>query len=220
MPSFAQCSNCGCDEAGTKIYQCGKCGKVFCGVCGNLYTFVLSGCPRCGTLAHSLGRIPEKKSEDSQDDREEEEEDEQEEETDTERDSSASASYSDSAPAQGGGDEGGLGTVLFAIPIGWTIGGLVLWIVVALALSFLLFMTDDHDRTNVIHRDDCWTILFRWSSYIAFPAAIGGAFYSWYRVLSHPRTWARIGVQCVWIFGIILALIILNWIGSFLGHMR
>ena len=116
----------------------------------------------------------------------------------------------------GGSSDCGLGTVLFGIPLGWTVGGFVLWIVLALAINFIVFMTNG-GPTSVANTGGGWAACFRWSSYIAIPVSVGGAVYSWYRVLSDRDTWTRIGTQSVWIIAIIFVIFFLSIIGKFLG---
>lgn len=230
MSTHAQCPHCACTDEGATIYQCDKCGTVFCSKCREIgFTEVMvffpgATCPSCKGGGGSIGEIGGR-DDDSDDDKETREDSER---SSSDYSYSNSQHYSSSSSSVGSSGEFGLGTVLFIIPFGAAVAGFILWVVGALALSFLIYMADSQDHmhnnivgcTSVVHRNDCWSILFRWSSYISFPAAIGGAIYSWYRVLSNRATWERIGVQFLWILGIIVALIVLNWIGSFLGHLR
>lgn len=218
-----------CHEECDEIYQCKDCDTMFCFGCKEVrmidaFTMGLDGgiggwcCPKCGgrgTTMTSEHEEPEK----------EQKQERAEDCKDDDTDNCVSNSYSGTGTASGG--EFGLGTVLFGIPFGWAVAYFVLWVVGALALSFLLFMADanEHSGTNitncgnVVHRDDCWSILFRWSSYVALPVTIGGAAYCWYRVLSNPATWQRIGTQCIWILVIILVIFFLNIIGKLLGSL-
>lgn len=59
----SECKHCGCDDAGTKIYQCDE-GHVFCGVCGGMENimfvpvpFGATTCPICGGNGSYLGKI-------------------------------------------------------------------------------------------------------------------------------------------------------------------
>lgn len=36
MAKYHQCPNCGNTAKRTNVYQCGKCGRVFCATCGKM----------------------------------------------------------------------------------------------------------------------------------------------------------------------------------------
>jgi hypothetical protein len=113
-------------------------------------------------------------------------------------------------------DDPGLGRVLFVIPFVCALAGLALWVVLGLGIHFLLWMTND-GPSGIAAKTGALTTCFRWASYVAVPAAVSGAVYWWFRVLSVRDTWKRIGTQCIWVVAIVIVIIVLNVIGKFLG---
>lgn len=195
MSTHSSCPNCHGSDSGTAIYQCLECGKIFCSECqavfGKASLGLVSSCPSCRGQGHTMGEIENSRDQDD-------------------------ASSSVVSNNRGSPDGYGLGTVLFGIPLGWAVGGFVLWIAIAFAINFLVYMTND-GPFGVATTYRFWEACFRWSSYIAIPVSVGGAVYSWYRILSDRDTWARIGTQSVAIIVIIFVIFFLSVIGKFLG---
>jgi hypothetical protein len=56
MPSFAMCTNCGCNEEYTNVYKCEECSRTYCSVCSNSGIFS-ERCPACDIGGQRLGEI-------------------------------------------------------------------------------------------------------------------------------------------------------------------